>query len=313
VRALDLAGSASGSGLRSLEIATPGAVRVEGAVSYTGAAATDRLTIDAARIEIPTSAGSIRIRDAQGAPSGLLQLSGGDIFIVSADLLARLDTLSQADRDSALRAGSGTMEPRGYVEAGTVRFRVANSLAVQNTGSILQFGGVTTGAGGLFIERSGSNPVSATLFGISVSGGQITGGEAFFRATFGEGAPAGTFTEASQLNLIGLNSGNRTVAPITAPPSTAITGAPPPPADFDQLALEQDGGGEEGGGGSGFGSARQYLVDLRALSGEELIDEPVAGSSDSTIWADEEEAEEECDADDAGSGGAGCQPSEGGE
>jgi hypothetical protein len=159
----------------------------------------------------------------------------------------------------------------------------------------VQFGGLTVGEGGLVVERSGSNPITASLFGTRLSGGTATGGEAFFRATFGEAAPAGTFTEASQLNLFGINSGNRTIAPVEAPPSAAITSTLPPPADFDQLALEQDGGGgEEGGGaGSGFGSARQFLVDLRALSRAELIDDPVAGASDSTTWMGEEDQDEE--------------------
>jgi hypothetical protein len=119
----------------------------------------------------------------------VLQLTAADIFIVSAELLARFDSLSPAEREAALRTGTGTVDPRGFAEAGTIRLRVGNSVAVQNTGSIAQFGGLTTGAGGLVVERSGSTPITATLFGTQLSGGQASGGEAFFRATFGEGAP----------------------------------------------------------------------------------------------------------------------------
>jgi hypothetical protein len=313
VRDLTLAGTGGGSGLRLVELATPGAVRVEGAVTLAGAAVDDRFQIDAARIDIPTSTGSIRLRSADGAPSGVLQLNAGDILVAGAELLAKFDSLSPSERLAALRTGTGQGQPRGSVEGGTVRFRVGNSLAVENSGSVNLPGGLTTGAGGLVIERSGSTPINAVLFGSRLAGGQVTGGEAFFRATFGDGAPAGTFTAGSELNLINLASGRRESGPIEAPPSAAITATSPPPSDFDQLALEQDGGGEEGGGSGGFGSARQFLVDLRALTGEELIDDPVAGSSDSTIWGDEEDDEEECDPDEAGASGASCQPAQGGE
>lgn len=292
VRDVNFTGSANHDGFRSVELATAGTLRVEGAVTYSGAATDDQLTLRAARIEIPVPTSSVRIRDAAGAPSGVLLLSASDIAVATADLLGRLDAMTPSARNAALRTNDGSLDPRGYVEAGTVRLAVGNSVAVQNSGTIALVGGITTGPGGLVVERSGSLPIMATLFGARLAGGQITGGDAFFDATFGKGVAAGTFTDESELNLINVNRGTRTISrDIAAPSAAAITASLPPPTDFDQLALEQDGAEE--GGGSSFGSARQYLVDLTALSRDELIEEPVAGSSDSTIWGDEEEDEEE--------------------
>lgn len=292
VRDVDLPGSANNDGFRSVELAAAGTVRVEGAVSFSGAAADDRLTISAARIQVPVPAGSIRIRDASGNPSGVLELAADDIAVASDDLLDDLDGLSAAERNAALRSNNGALDPRGYIEAGTVRLLAGRSVSVQNTGSITQPGGVTTGSGGLFVERTGSVPIAATLFGARLAGGQVTSGDAFFEATFGKGVSPGAFTDESELNLTNINSRARTISrDIAAPSAAAITASLPPPTDFDQLALEQDGAEE--GGGSSFGSARQYLVDLTALSRDELIDEPVAGSSDSTTWGEEDEDEDE--------------------
>jgi hypothetical protein len=81
IRALSLSGSAA-NGISTVNINTPGRIRVEGAVAMTGAAATDRLAITGAeRLEVITPGGGITMRDASNQLGGILQLVSDNIVV----------------------------------------------------------------------------------------------------------------------------------------------------------------------------------------------------------------------------------------
>jgi hypothetical protein len=399
VRRLELDGGTLGS----LTLTTPGVVRFEGAVSVVNAGVANFFNVDATRIEVVTSTGSIRMRDASGSPAGTLRLSASDIAVMSPNLMNRFGSLTPEQQVDALRTNNGPVEARGYVEAGTIRLIVGNSVFVQNSGTDDTFAGLATGPGGLIVERRFETPLDAILFGAGFDTAPPTTGEAYFRDTFDQQGGAGGFNNRSELNRVNINTGlsptptptptpaptpeptptpaptptpeptptpaptptpeptptpaptptpeptptpapTPTPEPTPTPTPTPTTTAPPPKppavpipilnsvqsagaasvtaatggfgaaaAAAEQTALEQDSASEDGDSGSSFGSARQYLVDLRSLSGEEMIDDPVAGSSDSTTWGDEEDDEEACDAEETGAAGGSCQPAQGGE
>ncbi len=161
---------------------TGGIIRIEGAVSFFDADTINTLTFNAdERIEIITP-GSLAIVDTSGAPTGLLSLNSGNIWVADAALIAQL----QADPNFAGRnaeladAIAGSDDPLGYVRAGTVNIEVGNSL---NTGTTAQPGGILVGSGGLSITAppAQSGALDIFAYGARLDGtGALVTGEAFF-------------------------------------------------------------------------------------------------------------------------------------
>ncbi|HEY0014618.1 MAG TPA: hypothetical protein VGB79_17380 [Allosphingosinicella sp.] len=273
VRALTLPGSTAAAGINRFEVATPGTVRVDGALLLANAAPGDAIGLSAGRLEVATEAGSVRVRDAAGAPAGSLDIAAGDIWVADAPTLAFLAADPDfAGRDQTLRTNDGADRPCGQIEANAVRLAPVRTLYVRNSGTAAAFAGITVGPGGLVIDPSGNAPASVYAFGRRLNAdGSFTTNIPFFRAVdYSRGSSAG-YTDESEFNRCIINRffcGGAFVPPPDYP--RGIFRVPPlqPPGD--------------------------PLEPLDFLA-EPLIEEPVTSGSDSTLWTgpDEDEDDEE--------------------
>lgn len=302
VRDLSFNGGGAATGIGTLTIVTPGIARVQGNLLMAGARPTDGIAFTAAqRLEVLTPNGSIRVRDASGAPGGTLALSSNDIWAVNQAILDKLHTdPAYATRDTELANNGGSQAPRGYIEGNAVTLTTSNSLYVQNTGanptnqfSLVgpAFGGITVGPGGLTIRSAGSSPASVTAFGsrINADGTLTIGYDFFFEVNFQVGAGSAGFAQSGRANLVGparADAGSPTgytanstfntcVIPtgqcaLRRPPDTGPGGPDPivgPPGTI-QLppGIDDDN------------------VDT-SFATEPLIEEPVTSGGESTLWA----------------------------
>ena len=282
-------GGGAAAGIGTLAIVTPGIARVDGNLLINGARAADGISLTAtARLEVVTPTGSVRVRDAAGAPAGSLTLGSNNLWVASAALIDRLRLDPNfAGRGAALLDSGGTDVPRGYVEAGGVTLNTGGTLFVQNTAPArgtfatgTAFAGITAGPGGLTIRSSGT-PATVTAFGrrLNGDGSFTTGYDYFFAVNFqtAGGAGLGTaYTGASTFNTCIIVAGQCPAqAPLNAVPGRDPTTGPTGGADAIQLPP---------------GAERDELVDT-SFAAEPLIEEPVISGGESLIW------NEDCDHD----------------
>ena len=249
-------GGGAASGIGTLAIVTPGIARVDGNLLMTGARAADGISFTAtARLEVATPGGSIRVRDAAGAPAGTMSLTSNNLWVASAAIIdqLRLDA-NYAGRDAALLDNGGTDVPRGYIEADGVTLNTGGTLFVQNTGAGMatfatgfDFGGVTVGAGGLVI-RSNATPATVTAFGrrLQADGSFTTGYDFFFAADFqtAGGASLGAgYGVVSTFNTCIIATGQ--CAP--RPPANAIPGTRPDHGPDRRLLYDPAAAGRRAG------------------------------------------------------------------
>ena len=99
--------------------------------------------------------------DGEGLPGGELSFDSDTIWVADQAMLDYIATNPTVDDlTTALAAPPEVPTPYGYVEGGSVSFIVGNSLLVQNTGSDSEYGGITTGSGGLhIIPADGGGPI----------------------------------------------------------------------------------------------------------------------------------------------------------
>jgi hypothetical protein len=266
----------------AFEIATPGSIRVVGDVLMSGAGAGDGLSFASnQRFEIVTPAGSVRIRDSAGNPSGSLVIDSRNIVAADSVLAARLEADPNfAGRNLALLLNPAPAAPRGFLEAGRVHFIVAQpqgegppgALFVQNTGaSFADLAGVTVGAGGLRISPLGLATVQGFGRRLNPDGSFTTGDFFFLLADFDR--TGGGFTGDSELNLCKIDGGLcPPLLPAGARPalSRAVLGPPLPPE----------------------AEPRGALIDESGLADIPLIDEPVISGGDSSLWDEDGEEDE---------------------
>jgi hypothetical protein len=287
VRDLVIAGRGAANGIAALEIATPGVVRVEGGLTLANALAGDRIALAAGnRVEVVAPGGGIRIRDAAGAPAGSLAIAANHIWVTDAATLAQLlADPAFLGRDTVLRTNNGPDTPRGYVEAGTIRLAPNTTLFVQNSGTAIDFAGLTVGAGGLTIVPSGNQRAIVYAFGRQLNAdGTATLNIPFFRqVNFSRGASAG-YTNPSEFNRCIINTGFCS----GAVPQGPLTSRSVPTGPF--LLPPQEPPGDP--------------LDISAFAAEPLIEEPVTSGSDSTLWADPFGDDDDDDDDDDESEGA---------
>ena len=275
VRDLTLPGSTAAAGINRLEVATSGTVRVDGALLLANAAAGDGIGLTANRLEVATEAGSVRVRDAAGAPAGSLDIAAGDIWVADAPTLARLAAGPNfAGRDETLRTNDGADRPRGQVEANAVRLAPLRTLYVRNSGTAAAFAGITVGPGGLVIDPSGNAPASVYAFGRRLNAdGSVTTNNPFFRAVDYSRGSSADYTDESEFNRCIIKSSFCGGAFVPPPDD--------PPGLFRVPPLQPAG---------------DPLEPLDFLA-EPLIEEPVTSGSDPTLWIapddDDEEDEEE--------------------
>ena len=281
----DLSFSASRTG--QVEIVTPGIAQVEGELRLADAGAGNALALEATqRLQIATP-GAVRVQDSSGMTDGSLEMRSNHIWAASAAVLQQLASDPDfAGRDAALLVNDGAVNPRGSIEAGDVTLHVGATLFVQNSGSVLDFAGITVRENTLTIVPTGSQPIQAYAFGrrVNPDGSYVTNNDFFREVDFvGRGS---LYASDAQFNLCFINSGacrlpspreplpggqDIVEEPIfnEEPTTSADTGVLPPAADSDTLV------------DTTFGS-------------DPLIEEPVTSGGDSSLW------DGDCDRDDDG-------------
>lgn len=263
-----------GGRLTALRLQSPGIVQVNGNLLLANGGTGHAITIDgtspAQRVMFVTP-GSVRLRDAAGAPAGTVTVDARDIWIADASMISQLAANRDfAGRDVALLAPSATFAPRGYLEGQNVVLRPTESLFTQNSGTFAAFGGITV-SGNLTIIGGGASGEVADVyaFGRRIDpAGDSTGTPFFFQVTFG-----GQFTNASDFNTCIIN-------PRACPGGGKA-----------QTSRDLDGsidGEDEGEGGPGTLPSvlpNDDLINEAALA-EPLIEEPVTSGGDSGAWTD---------------------------
>jgi hypothetical protein len=289
IRDLTVNGGGATAGLGTLQVITPGIARVEGNVLIANAGAADGLLLNARdRLEVVTPTASVRVRDAAGAPGGTLTLVSDNIWVASAAII----DLLRADphypgRDDDLIDNDGVDAPRGYVEGNAVTLTTRGTLYVQNTTAAVgtfasgsEFGGVTTGAGGLTINAFGDAPARVYAFGrrLNPDGTFTTGDEFFFASTYDPGGAG--YAPAAALNTCIIPTGQ---CPLRVPPDTGIDGKEPftgPTDGSAALMLPQND--------------EDDVIDS-SFAADPLIEEPVTSGSEPGLWNCDPDHDGDCD------------------
>lgn len=293
IRDLGVTGGGATAGLGTLEIISPGIGRVEGNVLMTGARAQDGVLIDARdRLEVVTPTASVRVRDGNGAPAGTLTLVSNNIWVASSALidLLRADP-NYVGRDDDLIDNDGVDAPRGYVEGNSVQLTTRGTLFVQNTtaarGTFLtgaDFGGVTTGPGGLRISALGASPASVYAFGrrLNADGTVTTGDDFFFNSTYDAGGGALTvgYTTNAAVNTCIIVTGQ---CRVRVPPDSGIDGKQPitGPTDGSVAIVLPPGEPDD-------------IIDS-SFAADPLIEEPVTSGSEPGEWNCDPDHDGDCD------------------
>ncbi|HST35796.1 MAG TPA: hypothetical protein VLK25_04110 [Allosphingosinicella sp.] len=287
IRDLTFTGGGAANGIGILEINSPGITRVEGALAMANAAVGNGISINSReRIEVPTSIGSIRVRDGAGAPGGALQLQSSNIWIASPAILAQLAANpNYGARDADLLSSVGNEAERGYVEADRIVLASGGTLFTQNSGPVFSpaYAGITNGPGGLVI-RATAPGVNVNAFGrrLNADGTYTVGDAWFFLASYqaggGAGAP-GSFAAGATFNTCIIPTGQ---CP-SRPPGDPVPGRDPttgPTGGSDSILLPP-------------GAEADDLIDT-SFAAEGLIEEPVTSGGDNSLW------ETDCDRDNDG-------------
>ena len=277
-----------------------GIVRVEGTLSYSGAAFDDRLEVITGRLEVITP-GGIRIEDSPGVPGGVLVLSARDIWAADADTIAQLQTdRSFAGRDALLAAATtGSDDPLGYLRARGIEISVRDSLLVRNTGRPFEGGGILVGDGGLSIVGTGTGTGTAQsttapqldVFAYGrrrAADGSFILGEAFFDEVNFNRVAGGTtaYLDAAAFNDCIINTG---LCPEPPPPpeppveppvqinNPSIINAPLQAGSEPPLTSEEE---EER-----FGMDFPEQPDAPLISEDPLLDDPVSSGGDASLYS----------------------------
>ena len=201
-------------------------------------------------------------------------------------LRLRLDP-DYAGRDDDLIDNDGIDAPRGYVEANAVTLFVDGTAYVQNTTAARgtfatgnEFGGITTGMGGLTIIAA-SPATSVYAFGrrLNADGSFTTGDDYFFQSTY-DSVDAASYTPIAALNTCIIVTGQ---CRQRVPPDTGVDGPDPfigPTEGSMAILLPQND--------------EDDLIDS-SFASDPLIEEPVTSGSEPGLWNCDPDHDGDCD------------------
>lgn len=316
VRALTMNGSTATSGVNlngsegGLTINTPGTIRVNGNAVFNAMAATNRVSLNAGRVEINADTGGIFLNGS--SPGGILSINANNIHIASAELLGRLaENVNFTGRDTALGLPLATARPDGVIQASSLRFTVGSTLLIQNTGTSLLNAGFFGRVGSFQVTpRSAQSQGTPTLIDLVIYGQLLDTGDLvrngtsvrdliFPRSTSSggqdSGGPSG-FTSTSSVNGCLLSAIACGGGGITEQSPTVISHAGPPPPtpaaerEAQQEQEEAEAAAEEAARGEA--APRKpimppvTIVNTRRLGVEPIIDEPVTSGGNPNLQLD---------------------------
>lgn len=277
VRDLTVSGGATGNlpatGLLSL--ATPGSIRVEGALALRGFAGGGLAVTAGDTLSVIAGAGSIDLSSGQGVPSGHADLTAGTIVAATPQAIADLASSPAAtQRTTRLGQNDGVLLDQGMVRADALTLTANSGVFVQNTGASQAFAdrrGFT--ANSIRIVTGGPQTqivINGQLLDSAAAGGAIQGQALIPRLSINglPGGAAGRFDLQSTANgcLIASSSG--------------CTGGPQGTLTEDQL----DGKLSPPLAG-GMDTFRLLMFQTSIRNGyPPLIDEPITGVGNEDLW-----------------------------
>lgn len=314
IRALTMNGSAATSGVNlngsegSLTINTSGTIRVNGNAIFNSMASTNRVSLNARRLEINADTGGIFLNGS--SPGGVLSITADNIHIASAELLGRLaENVNFTGRDTALSLPITPSRPDGVIQASRLQFRVGSTLLIQNSGTSLLNAGFFGRVGSVEITPTESQSnrtgvIDMVIYGQLLDSGDIVrNGTSVRDLIFTRSTSAGPttsitgFTPNSSVNGCLLSAVSCGGGGITEMGPTAVVHAGPPPpqrAEEQQAEREQEeaeAAAEEAARGEA--APRRpimppvTIVNTRRLGVEPIIDEPVTSGGNPNLQLDQ--------------------------
>ena len=253
--------STMGGGIGSMTVNSPASIFIDGQVNFQNAGKSDLLALNANKgIELNTDKGSLTILDSGGKLGGTLNLAANTIWVADGTLLKQLEANPNfAGRADALKANKGQNKPEGYVQAGTVKAYISNSLFVQNSGTPDLFAGISVDDGGLTVNAKGPGLATVVAYGREVkSDGTILNNTDFFKSV--NFIPPGGFTSDSTLNGCTIGGGCAEETPSIV-------------FEWSSILVPV-------GPGSGNGEDTDRMIDTDPLFADDNVDEPVTSGSE---------------------------------
>lgn len=316
IRALTMNGSSASSGVNlngaegSLTINTSGTIRVNGNAVFNSMAATNRVSLNANRVEINADSGGLFLNGS--SPGGILSINANNIHIASASLLERLaENVNFTGRDSALGLPIATSRPDGVIQASSLRFTVGSTLLIQNTGTSLLNAGFFGRVGSFQVTpRSSQSQGTPSLIDLVIYGQLLDTGDLvrngtsvrdliFPRSTSSSGQDSGGpsgFTSTSSVNGCLLSAISCGGGGITEQgPTVVVHAGPPPPkpaAEREQKQEQEEAEAAAEEAARGEAAPRRpimppvTIVNTRRLGVEPIIDEPVTSGGNPNLQLD---------------------------
>lgn len=318
IRALTMNGSTAASGVNlngaegSLTINTPGTIRVNGNAVFNAMAATNRVSLNANRVEINADTGGLFLNGS--SPGGILSISANNIHIASASLLERLaENVNFTGRDTALGLPIATSRPDGVIQASSLRFTVGSTLLIQNTGTSLLNAGFFGRVGSFQVTPRSSQSQQGTpaLIDLVIYGQLLDTGDLvrngtsvrdliFPRSTGTTGQDSGStisgFTSNSAVNgclLTAISCGGGGIT--EQGPTVVVHAGPPPPepaAEREQKQEQEEAEAAAEEAARGEAAPRRpimppvTIVNTRRLGVEPIVDEPVTSGGNPNLQLD---------------------------
>lgn len=316
IRALTMNGSSASSGVNlngaegSLTINTSGTIRVNGNAVFNSMAATNRVSLNANRVEINADSGGLFLNGS--SPGGILSINANNIHIASASLLERLaENVNFTGRDNALGLPIATSRPDGVIQASSLRFTVGSTLLIQNTGTSLLNAGFFGRVGSFQVTpRSSQSQGTPSLIDLVIYGQLLDTGDLvrngtsvrdliFPRSTSSSGQDSGGpsgFTSTSSVNGCLLSAISCGGGGITEQgPTVVVHAGPPPPkpaAEREQKQEQEEAEAAAEEAARGEAAPRRpimppvTIVNTRRLGVEPIIDEPVTSGGNPNLQLD---------------------------
>lgn len=316
IRALTMNGSTASSGVNlngaegSLTINTPGTIRVNGNAVFNAMAATNRVSLNANRVEINADTGGLFLNGS--SPGGILSINANNIHVASASLLERLaENVNFTGRDAALGLPIATSRPDGVIQASSLRFTVGSTLLIQNTGTSLLNAGFFGRVGSFQVTpRSSQSQGTPSLIDLVIYGQLLDTGDLvrngtsvrdliFPRSTSSTGQDSGGpsgFTSTSSVNGCLLSAISCGGGGVTEQSPTVISHAGPPPpqpaAEREQQQEQEEAEAAAEEAARGEAAPRRpimppvTIVNTRRLGVEPIIDEPVTSGGNPNLQLD---------------------------
>ncbi|MDM7967069.1 beta strand repeat-containing protein [Blastomonas fulva] len=315
IRALTMNGSAAASGVNlngsegSLTINTAGFIRVNGNAIFNSMASTNRVALNAARVEINADTGGIFLNGS--SPGGVLSITANNIHIASASLLDQLaSNVNFTGRDTALSLPIATSRPDGVIQASRLQFNVGSTLLIQNTGTSLLNAGFFGRVGSVEIvprsSQSSSGLIDMVIYGQLLDTGDIVrNGTSVRDLIFPRSSSAGQdgpstitgFTANSSVNgclLSAISCGGGGIS--EQGPTVVVHAGPPPPRPAEERQAEREQEEAEAAAeeaARGDAAPRRpimppvTIVNTRRLGVDPIIDEPVTSGGNPNLQLDQ--------------------------